>query len=92
MSTRRLRLTRPSWRVWDVGACEREGTRSPTEGGYYIAFACTHHRQQRQELIGDAMTWEDLHVPIWKKEEGEEEEWDAVEAYFAYLYRPIARC
>ncbi|KAF8419477.1 hypothetical protein EV426DRAFT_702707 [Tirmania nivea] len=24
------------------------------------------------------------------KEDGEEEEWDAVESYFAYLYRPLA--
>ncbi|KAF8416563.1 hypothetical protein EV426DRAFT_704388 [Tirmania nivea] len=49
-----------------------------------------HHYQQRQEFIGDARTWEDLDTPIWKKEEGEEEEWDAVEAYFAYLYCPLA--
>ncbi|KAF8416342.1 hypothetical protein EV426DRAFT_709397 [Tirmania nivea] len=34
-------------------------------------------------------TWEELDTPIWRKEEGEEEEWDAVEAYFAYLYRPL---
>ncbi|KAF8421019.1 hypothetical protein EV426DRAFT_709260 [Tirmania nivea] len=36
--------------------------------------------------------WEELDTPIWRKEEGEEEEeeWDAVEAYFAYLYRPLA--
>ncbi|KAF8419110.1 hypothetical protein EV426DRAFT_712639 [Tirmania nivea] len=31
-----------------------------------------------------------LHLTDSKKEEGEEEEWDAVEAYFAYLYRPLA--
>ncbi|KAF8427051.1 hypothetical protein EV426DRAFT_707313 [Tirmania nivea] len=49
-----------------------------------------HYHQQRQEFIGDARTWEDLDTPIWKKEEGEEEEWGAVEAYFAYLYRPLA--
>ncbi|KAF8427023.1 hypothetical protein EV426DRAFT_707262 [Tirmania nivea] len=48
------------------------------------------HHQQRQELFGNARTWEDLDTPIWRKEEGEEEEWDAVEAYFAYLYRPLA--
>ncbi|KAF8420238.1 hypothetical protein EV426DRAFT_701789 [Tirmania nivea] len=37
-----------------------------------------------------ARTWEDLHTPIWRKERGEEEKWDAVEAHFAYLYRPLA--
>ncbi|KAF8415770.1 hypothetical protein EV426DRAFT_706527 [Tirmania nivea] len=57
---------------------------------HHITFDCPHHRQQRQELIRDARTWEDLDKPIWRKEEGEEEEWDAVEAYFAYLYRPLA--
>ncbi|KAF8417934.1 hypothetical protein EV426DRAFT_681503 [Tirmania nivea] len=62
----------------------------PSEDGHHITFDCPHHRQQRQELIGDARTWEDLDKPIWRKEEGEEEEWDAVEAYFAYLYRPLA--
>ncbi|KAF8424843.1 hypothetical protein EV426DRAFT_716505 [Tirmania nivea] len=36
-------------------------------------------------------TWEELDTPIWRKEKGEEREWDAVEAYFAYLYRPLAR-
>ncbi|KAF8417930.1 hypothetical protein EV426DRAFT_720885 [Tirmania nivea] len=36
-------------------------------------------------------TWEELDTPRWKKEEGKEEERDAVEAYFAYLYRPLAR-
>ncbi|KAF8415691.1 hypothetical protein EV426DRAFT_703858 [Tirmania nivea] len=51
---------------------------------------CPHHHQQRRELIGNARTWEDLDTPIWRKEEGEEEEWDAVEAFFAYLYRPLA--
>ncbi|KAF8417633.1 hypothetical protein EV426DRAFT_709632 [Tirmania nivea] len=58
--------------------------------GFHITFDCPHHRQQRQELIGDARTWEELDTPIWRKEEGEEEEWDAVEAYFAYLYCPLA--
>ncbi|KAF8422939.1 hypothetical protein EV426DRAFT_669791 [Tirmania nivea] len=61
----------------------------PSEDGYHITFDCPHHHQQRQEFIGDARTWEDLDTPIWRKEEGEEE-WDAVEAYFAYLYRPLA--
>ncbi|KAF8418734.1 hypothetical protein EV426DRAFT_720453 [Tirmania nivea] len=65
----------------------------PSEDGYHITFDCPHHRQQRQELIGDARTWEDLDTPIWRKEEGEEgeeEEWDAVEAYFTYLYCSLA--
>ncbi|KAF8414594.1 hypothetical protein EV426DRAFT_722189 [Tirmania nivea] len=62
----------------------------PSEDGHHITFDCPHHRQQRQELIEDARTWEDLDKPIWRKEEGEEEEWDAVEAYFAYLYRALA--
>ncbi|KAF8427024.1 hypothetical protein EV426DRAFT_707263 [Tirmania nivea] len=59
--------------------------------GYFSALGHAPSKyQQRQEFIGDARTWEDLDTPIWKKEEGEEEEWDAVEAYFAYLYRPLA--
>ncbi|KAF8425339.1 hypothetical protein EV426DRAFT_708977 [Tirmania nivea] len=32
----------------------------------------------------------EVRVFVLKKEEGEEEEWDAVEAYFAQLYRPLA--
>ncbi|KAF8418834.1 hypothetical protein EV426DRAFT_709034 [Tirmania nivea] len=58
---------------------------------YHITFDCPHHCQQRQELIGNARTWEDLDTPIWRKEEGEAEEWDAVEMYFAYLYRSIGK-
>ncbi|KAF8418266.1 hypothetical protein EV426DRAFT_700455 [Tirmania nivea] len=58
----------------------------PSEDGYHITFDCPHHHQQRRELIGNARTWEDLDTPIWRKEE----EWDAVEAFFAYLYRPLA--
>ncbi|KAF8419092.1 hypothetical protein EV426DRAFT_712601 [Tirmania nivea] len=60
----------------------------PSEDGHHITFDCPKHHQQRQEFIGDARTWEVLNIPIWRKEEGEEEEWDAVEAYFAYLYPP----
>ncbi|KAF8416349.1 hypothetical protein EV426DRAFT_709408 [Tirmania nivea] len=60
------------------------------EDGYHITFDCPRHSQQRQDLIGDASTWEGLDTPIWRKEEGEKEEWDAVEAYFAYLYPPLA--
>ncbi|KAF8417882.1 hypothetical protein EV426DRAFT_706634 [Tirmania nivea] len=60
----------------------------PSEDGHHITFDCPHYRQQRQERIGDARTWEDLDKPIWRKEEGEEEEWDAVEAYFAYSTAP----
>ncbi|KAF8417691.1 hypothetical protein EV426DRAFT_681953 [Tirmania nivea] len=62
----------------------------PSEDGHHIAFDCPKHHQQRQEFVGNARTWEDLDTPIWRREEGEEEEWDAVEAYFAYLYRPLA--
>ncbi|KAF8419780.1 hypothetical protein EV426DRAFT_700965 [Tirmania nivea] len=40
-------------------------------------------------FLVESRTWEELDTPIWKKEEREEEEWDAVEAYFAYLYRPL---
>ncbi|KAF8427707.1 hypothetical protein EV426DRAFT_699773 [Tirmania nivea] len=43
------------------------------------------HHQQRHELIGNVTTWGELDKQIWKKE-GENEEWDAVEAYFAYFY------
>ncbi|KAF8416566.1 hypothetical protein EV426DRAFT_704396 [Tirmania nivea] len=40
--------------------------------------------------IGDARTLEELDTPMWRKEKGEKEEWDAVEAFFAYLYRSLA--
>ncbi|KAF8422241.1 hypothetical protein EV426DRAFT_706424 [Tirmania nivea] len=43
-----------------------------------------------KSLSGMPRTWEDLDTPIWRREEGEEDEWDAVQAYFAYLYRPVA--
>ncbi|KAF8429585.1 hypothetical protein EV426DRAFT_703378 [Tirmania nivea] len=56
----------------------------------HITFDCLHHRRQRQELIGNIKTWEELDTPLWKKEEAEEKEWDAAEAYFAYLYRTLA--
>ncbi|KAF8427706.1 hypothetical protein EV426DRAFT_682711 [Tirmania nivea] len=62
----------------------------PSEDGSHITFDCPHHRRQRQELIGNIKTWEELDTPLWRKEEGEEKEWDAVEAYFAYLYRTLA--
>ncbi|KAF8424202.1 hypothetical protein EV426DRAFT_707957 [Tirmania nivea] len=42
----------------------------PSEDGFHITFDCPKHHQQRQELIWDARTWEDLDTPIWKKEEG----------------------
>ncbi|KAF8418614.1 hypothetical protein EV426DRAFT_707744 [Tirmania nivea] len=58
---------------------------------YHITFDCLQHRQQHQKLIGNARTWEEVDTPVWRREEREEEEWDAVEAYFAYLYRPLAR-
>ncbi|KAF8429077.1 hypothetical protein EV426DRAFT_702870 [Tirmania nivea] len=45
---------------------------------------------QRRELIGEAATWEELDTPICKKEEGEDEEWDVVEACFSYLCHPLA--
>ncbi|KAF8421196.1 hypothetical protein EV426DRAFT_706818 [Tirmania nivea] len=79
---------RDAHRKVDSPACPNCDHQS--EDGFHVAFDCLGHHQQRQELIGDARTWEDLDAPIWRKEEGEEDEWDAVEAYFAYLYCTLA--
>ncbi|KAF8417685.1 hypothetical protein EV426DRAFT_707398 [Tirmania nivea] len=46
-------------------------------------------RQQRQDFIGDIRTWQELDRQKWRKGEGEEEKRNAVEAYFAYLYRTL---
>ncbi|KAF8415841.1 hypothetical protein EV426DRAFT_722035 [Tirmania nivea] len=51
---------------------------------------CPYYHHQCQVFIGVARTWEDLDTVFRKKDEGVEEEWDTVEAYFAYLYRPLA--
>ncbi|KAF8418429.1 hypothetical protein EV426DRAFT_707573 [Tirmania nivea] len=49
-------------------------------------------RYKRRELIGSAATWEQLDLPIWEKGEEEEEEWDAVEAYFTNLPSALVGC
>ncbi|KAF8434476.1 hypothetical protein BGX38DRAFT_1275450 [Terfezia claveryi] len=40
------------------------------------------HRQ----ALGSIKDWEDLDRPIWIEEE-EEDNWDAVEAFFGFLYK-----
>ncbi|KAF8430265.1 hypothetical protein EV426DRAFT_713264 [Tirmania nivea] len=56
-----------------------------------------HKRAHQETAIGwvrshrHLRAWEDLDTPIWRKGEGEEEEWDPVEMYFAYLYQSIGK-
>ncbi|KAF8424480.1 hypothetical protein EV426DRAFT_716640 [Tirmania nivea] len=59
------------------------------EDGYHVTFVCPRHRQQRRNLIRRITSWEELDHPIWRKK-NEDEECETVEAFFAYLYRPLA--
>lgn len=36
--------------------------------------------------MGNVKEWEDIDRPIWVKEEQEEDEWDAVENFFSFVY------
>jgi len=60
-----------------------------TEDGFRITFACPRFKKERTELIGRPANWEDLDTPRWVKE-GDEEQYDQVEAFFGYIVTQIA--
>lgn len=59
-----------------------------TENGHHIVFECPLYHTQRK-YMGNAKEWEEIDRPIWIREEEEEDEWDAVEAFFSFLYREL---
>ncbi|KAF8451226.1 hypothetical protein BGX38DRAFT_1269491 [Terfezia claveryi] len=54
-----------------------------TQDGWHLVFVCPLLHAYRQAL-GSIKDWEDLDRPIWIEEE-EEDNWDAVEAFFGFL-------
>jgi len=59
------------------------------EDGYHTTFECTRFRKERTELLGRPVAWKDLDAPRWEKE-GDEEPYNQVEAFFDYLFTPLA--
>lgn len=59
-----------------------------TENGHHITFECPLYHIQRQAM-GNIKEWEDIDRPIWIKEE-DEDDWDAVEVFFGFLYRKLS--
>ncbi|KAF8437040.1 hypothetical protein BGX38DRAFT_1262316 [Terfezia claveryi] len=58
-----------------------------TQDGEHLIFHCPDISEQRTAL-GSIKDWEDLDRPIWVKEE-DGDDWDAVEAFFGFLYRQM---
>jgi len=54
-------------------------------------FGCWRFRKERAELIGTRSTWKELDAPMWVKE-GDQDPYDAIEAFFSYLYSQLANC
>lgn len=59
-----------------------------TKDGRQITFDCPDFGDQGAAL-GNIKDWEDLDCPIWIQEV-DRGEWDAVEAFFSFLYRQMA--
>lgn len=59
-----------------------------TENGHHLTFECPLFLEQRKTL-GNVRDWEDLDRPIWVKEDGEDD-WDAVEGFFYFMYKRLA--
>ncbi|RPB18667.1 hypothetical protein L211DRAFT_718874 [Terfezia boudieri ATCC MYA-4762] len=83
-----LRTDRGPQRYWlhrigkaDTSSCQ---CGHHTENGFHIVFECPLYDTYRRHL-GGAKDWEDIDRPIWVRVE-EEDEWDAVEAFFGVLY------
>jgi len=56
------------------------------QDGAHILFDCPRLGTLRGQLLGTRKTWEELDDPIWRKEEGDDSHWDAVEAFFDHIY------
>lgn len=87
-----LRTDRGPERQWlhKIGKEGQQHANAVTKhkSGRHIVFDCPEYSEQMKAL-GNIENWEDLDRPIWIAEE-EEDEWDAVEAFFGFLYRRLA--
>lgn len=76
-----------SW-LHKIGKAESDGCpcgHHIQQDGRHLTFDCPQFQEQRQAM-GSIKDWEDPDRPIWIKKEGEED-WDAVEAFFGFLYK-----
>lgn len=80
-----------NWWLYKIGKADSSTCHygHHTQDGRHITFDCPDHNSQRAAL-GSVKDWEDLDRLIWIQEE-EGEDWDAMEAFFNYLYRRLFR-
>ena len=58
----------------------------PLQDGAHITFQCPLHRRPRDFLLKGRSSWEDLDLPLYIQEEGDEDAYEATEEFFSYLY------
>ena len=61
----------------------------PTQSGKHITFECPTFKDARREFLGARTEWGELDAPVWVKE-GENDAYDAIEAFFDFIYHQIS--
>jgi len=82
-----IRGPRKSW-LHHIGKAEEPNCSCghTHQDGEHITFNCPRFSTIRKKLLGSRKTWEELDDPLWRKEEGDDSHWDAVEAFFYHIY------
>jgi len=62
----------------------------PIQGGHHITFECARFGKERREILGPRRTRESLDEPNWRKEEGDDSEWDTIEGFLDFIYNQFS--